>query len=244
MRLRHTARMVPAWLRAPLSRLGSRLFDIYAVKSYSQEGEDMILQRLFEGVPRGFYVDVGAHHPRRFSNTYLFYRRGWRGINIEPNPDAFKIFESDRGGDINIQVGIAARMGTLTYYMFDEPALNTFDEGMVASRLAATPYRVIGTVSVAVDRLDQVLARHVPSGAQIDFLSVDVEGLDHEVLESNDWQRFRPKCVVVEALRATVEGAMVGETASFLNQQGYELVAKTLNSLIFREKPRTIQAEP
>lgn len=236
MSLRRTARRMPAWLRAPILKWGSRVFDIYAVKSYSQEGEDMILRRLFEGVAHGRYVDVGAHHPRRFSNTYLFYRRGWRGINIEPNPEAFRMFESDRNGDTNLQMGIASRKGTLTYYQFDEPALNTFDQGMVEAR-RSTPYRVIGTVPVVVDRLDSVLGRYLPAGAQIDFLSVDVEGLDYEVLTSNDWQRFRPKCVVVEALRETVEEAVTGNTASLLNQQGYELVAKTLNSLIFREKP-------
>jgi hypothetical protein len=70
-----------------------------------------------------------------------------------------------------------------------------------------------------------------------------VEGFDYEVLQSNDWQLFRPECVVVEALRESVEGAVTSETACFLKRQGYELVAKTFNSLIFRERPRYTEAE-
>ena len=234
---------LPPRLKRRLAALGSRWFDIYSVKSYSQEGEDMILRRMFVGRARGFYVDVGAHHPRRFSNTFLFYCRGWRGINIEPNPDAIELFAAERKGDTNLQLGIAAQAGTLTYYKFDEPALNTFDREMVESRLATTSYRVASTMPVAVERLDSVLGRHLPHGTQIDFLSVDVEGLDCEVLKSNDWLRYRPTCVVVEALRETLEGAIAGETTSLMTQQGYELVAKTLNSLIFREMPPSRAAQ-
>src|SRR5882762_9035683 len=109
----------PLRLRTALHRLRTRLFDIYATKSYSQEGEDMILQRIFAGKERGFYVDVGAHHPRRFSNTYFFYRKGWSGINIEPSPEAVRAFQSDRKRDTNLQCGISDRAGNLTYYSFD-----------------------------------------------------------------------------------------------------------------------------
>ena len=78
----------------------------YAVKSYSQEGEDMVLYRIFEKQKSGFYVDIGAYHPKRFSNTYFFYKRGWRGINIEPNPEAIKLFKKYRVGDINLEMGV------------------------------------------------------------------------------------------------------------------------------------------
>jgi hypothetical protein len=79
-----------------LSNLCDRFNDPHAIKSYSQEGEDMILRRIFEGQEKGFYVDVGAHHPRRFSNTYYFYKLGWAGVNLEPNPDALIAFKADR----------------------------------------------------------------------------------------------------------------------------------------------------
>lgn len=94
--------ILPSPLKKRLLRLRDTIFDVYAKKSYSQEGEDMVLQRIFDGKTNGFYVDVGAHHPFRFSNTYFFYRLGWSGINIEPNPEASDLFQSARRKDINL----------------------------------------------------------------------------------------------------------------------------------------------
>ena len=226
---------LPLWLRSMLFRARSKLFDVYATKSYSQEGEDMVLQRIFDGKERGFYVDVGAHHPRRFSNTYFFYRRGWRGINIEPNPDAMPAFRSDRKKDVNLQFGISDRAGNITYFMFDEPALNTFDAELVKSRLATTPYKVQGTCKIPVVRLDQVLEKHLPPDIAIDFLTIDVEGLDLSVLKSNDWRKYRPSCVLVESLDTSLEDSMKGDIFLYMKSCGYELFAKTYNTLIFRE---------
>ena len=196
----------------------------------------MILRRIFEGRDPGFYVDVGAHHPRRFSNTNYFYRRGWRGINIEPNPDAVRIFESTRPRDINLQLGVSDRAGSLTYYRFDEPALNTFDGKLAASRQANTSYKLLGTVEVPVERLGAVLSAHLPAGQHIDFLSVDVEGLDFAVLQSNDWEQFAPQCVLVEALGTSLNDVKDSGVFQYLCGKGYELVAKTFNTLVFRKK--------
>lgn len=196
----------------------------------------MILQRIFADKQSGFYVDVGAHHPRLFSNTYFFYKRGWSGLNIEPNPDVIRVFKAERGRDINLQLGISDHAADLTYYCFDEPALNTFDTVLVKSRLATTPYKVVGTCIVQVQRLEFILGKYLPPNARIDFLSIDVEGLDFAVLKSNDWRRFRPACVLVESLETSLEDAMHCEIFLFMKSHGYELFAKTFNTLIFREK--------
>jgi FkbM family methyltransferase len=216
----------------------NKLIDVHVIKSYSQEGEDMILRRIFEGQENGFYVDVGAHHPRRFSNTYYFYKQGWKGINIEPNPDALKAFNSDRPKDVNLQLGVSDAASILKYYYFDEPALNTFDSSIVKSRLADTPYKLIKTEDVAVDRLDSILKKHLPCGQSIDFLSVDVEGLDLAVLRSSDWHLFRPKCVLAEALNMTLDEAIKSDIALFMFAQGYILFARTYNTLIFCDKTK------
>lgn len=209
--------------------------DIFAIKSYSQEGEDMILNRIFEGQKSGFYVDVGAHHPRRFSNTYIFYQRGWCGINIEPNPDAIHAFQVARPRDTNLQVGVSDCNEMLTYYLFDEPALNTFDENTVL-RISSTPYKLEKSIQIPVERLESILRIHLPANQIIDFLSIDVEGLDYAVLRSNDWMRFRPKCVLVEVRKKSLEEALRSEIFLFLKEQGYELFAKTFNTLIFLEQ--------
>ena len=144
---------------------------------YGQDGEDLILNRLLDGQMQGFYVDVGAHHPVRFSNTYLFYKRGWHGINIDAMPGSMKKFNQVRPHDINIEYGVAASAGQLMYHRFNEPALNTFDAAE-AERKNKPHHHLIDTVVVAVERLEVLLQKHVPVGQQIDFLSVDVEGKD------------------------------------------------------------------
>jgi FkbM family methyltransferase len=226
---------IPRFIINIIRRAISFLYDDFANKSYSQEGEDMILNRIFEGKSQGFYVDIGAHHPRRFSNTYLFYKRGWTGINVEPNPDVIKVFKSDRSRDLNLQCGVSDCDGELKYYYFDEPALNTFDESLVRSRLETTPYKVIKQENIPVWQLSSILKKHLPEGMPIDFLSVDVEGLDFAVLKSNDWNAFRPYCVLAEVLNVTLEEAISGEIAQFMREQGYRVFARTYNTLIFRE---------
>ena len=110
------------------SPLKSPQEDLYSTLSYSQEGEDLILKRLFDGQKKGLYVDVGAHHPKRFSNTYLFYKMGWRGINIDAMPGSMEKFKEVRPEDINIEAAISDKDELLTYYIFNESALNTFSK--------------------------------------------------------------------------------------------------------------------
>lgn len=226
-------RLIPKRLHKPMRDIRNNFFGGYCLKSYSQEGEDMILHRIFAGKPLGFYVDIGAHHPRRYSNTYFFYKRGWRGINVEPNPDVIKLFQSVRARDINIQLGVSDSTGRITYYQFDEPALNTFDSEIVKSRLAHTSYKLKSISEVNVGTLNQVLTNYLPHGTQIDFLSIDVEGFDFAVLKSNDWTRYRPKCVLVEALNVSLEDVPQSEIFIFMKRQQYELFAKTYNTLFF-----------
>lgn len=214
--------------------LRERLLDTNASKSYAQEGEDLILRRIFGDQAEGFYVDVGAHHPTRFSNTYIFYRAGWSGINIEPNPAIQSLFLSRRPRDVTLGFGVNDQAAILRYYEFNDSALNTFDETLMDWRLKNTQYKMTGYLDIPVERLDTLLSLALPQGREIDFLSIDVEGLDLNVLKSNDWQRFRPKCVLIEALQSSLEEAMLSESCIFLQSQGYEMFAKTFNSLFFR----------
>jgi FkbM family methyltransferase len=211
------------------------MLDPYVHLSYSQDGEDMVLRRLFERQARGFYVDVGAHHPFRFSNTCYFYRRGWRGVNIEPNPDAIAAFRRHRAEDINLCVGVADVPGQMTYHVFNEPALNTFDADLAKERACLPSYRVVEARSVPVRRLDDILLEHLPSRTQIDFISIDVEGMDLAVLHSGDWERFRPRILLVEA-RERFVAALEGDPINvFMVAAGYRLLAKTVNTLIYED---------
>jgi FkbM family methyltransferase len=206
--------------------------DFQPLRSFGQNGEDLILDRMLEREEAGFYVDVGAHHPVRFSNTCLFYRRGWRGINIDAQPGSMRLFRKHRPRDINIECGVAARAGTLSYFRFNEPALNTFDESEAKLKDVA-PYRIVDRLEVGVRPLGDLLAEFLPAGQAIDFMSVDVEGLDAEVLGSNDWNRFRPRIVLAETLRTDILAIASCPIVRLLGEVGYKPVAKAYNTTFF-----------
>lgn len=219
-------------LNSLINRLLMRDPDMCPNLCYGQDGEDLILNRLLEGQALGFYVDVGAHHPVRFSNTYLFYQRGWRGINIDAMPGSMKKFSKVRPRDINIECGVAGAAGKLMYHRFNEPALNTFDANE-AGHKNKPPYQMIETIEVGVERLDALLTRYMPAGQQIDFLSVDVEGKDEEVLRSNDWSRYRPRFILAETLRTDMLSMGGCPVVQFLRSMGYRPVGKAYNTSFF-----------
>lgn len=199
---------------------------------YSQDGEDLFLDRLINGAPSGFYVDVGAHHPVRFSNTYMFYLRGWRGINVDAQPGSMAPFRKLRPRDTNLECGVGAITGALPYYQFNEPALNTFERAE-AELKDKPPYRITGRVDVAVQRLDVLLDEYLPAGQTIDFLTVDVEGKDLEVLESNNWERYRPRLILAETLRTELLSLSACPSVRFLADKGYRPIGKTYNTTFF-----------
>lgn len=211
------------------------IFDGYAQKSYSQEGEDMILRRLFERRAKGFYVDVGAHHPKRFSNTFYFYKRGWSGINIDAMPGSMSLFKRLRPRDINLEVPVGLKDKILRYYMFNEPALNGFDPVLAQKRLIAEGgYKIVGEIDLHVRSLESVLDEYLPSNTSIAFLTIDVEGLDFEVVQSNNWKKYRPEVILIEVLSSSLEGLEGKEVHRYLAEQGYEVYAKAVNTVIYK----------
>ena len=200
-------------------------------RSYSQEGEDMILSRMFEGRDRGFYVDVGACHPKRFSNTYRFYKRGWRGINIDPTPGGMKRFRKVRPRDINLEVGVSESGEVKTFYLFNDPALNSFDGNRLKGHKNDN-YFITGKRNVLTKTLGEILKIYMPPGEKITFLDVDVEGSDLEVLRSNDWNLFRPELILVECLDFGLDEFKESEIWCFLKGLEYEIFAKTLKTVI------------
>jgi FkbM family methyltransferase len=219
-----------------LARLKKLIFDGFALKSYSQEGEDMILRRIFEKQQNGFYVDVGAHHPKRFSNTYFFYKKGWRGINIDATPGSMKLFKKNRKRDINLEVPISEKEQTLTYYMFNEPALNSFSKELSEARIEKSKYQLIELKELKTQTLAYVLDRYLNNNMQIDFYNVDVEGEDLSVLKSNNWNKYIPKVIIVEILKKSIEAIADHEISSFLKDMNYIPYAKSVNSVFFMER--------
>jgi FkbM family methyltransferase len=202
--------------------------------SFSQDGEDIVISELFNQKSDGFYVDVGAHHPQRFSNTYYFYLQGWKGINIDAMPGSMKVFNHLRPNDINLEVPISDKSEVLTYYEFDEPALNSFSLPLSQQRISTTNYKIVAETQLKTQTLAEVLDKYLHSEQAIDFLSIDVEGLDYQVLNSNNWEKYKPRVILVEDLELnSLKNINTSKVCLFLEEKGYLLSAKTMRNLIF-----------
>ncbi|MFQ5977075.1 MAG: FkbM family methyltransferase [Candidatus Heimdallarchaeota archaeon] len=225
---------VKRFLLAILHRF--KLKEQFAFTTYSQEGEDAILRRIFEDKKIGFYIDVGAHHPKRFSNTYYFYKKGWSGINIDAMPGSMRAFKKTRKKDINLEIAISEKNQELIYYFFNDPALNGFSKEISEERNQNDKYRIIAAKKIKTETLAQVLDTYLPPGQKITFMTIDAEGLDYEVLVSNDWDQYRPMVLLVEDQETDLDNLDRSNIVKFMKTKGYTLFAKTFNTLFFKQK--------
>ncbi len=206
----------------------------------SQNDEDLILGRLCqeEGIEKGVYVDIGAHHPIRFSNTYKLHQQGWSGINIDPLPHVMKLFDDERPTDINLNVGVSDVAGSLSYWMFEEPAYNTMNEvraNQVIER-KYSPLKVI--VKVPVRSLQSIFEEFLNENQRIDVMDIDVEDYEIHVLKSNDWDKYRPRIVLVECyVDGTRDMKQVynDEAVCYLLEKHYRVVAKVFNAVFLMD---------
>jgi FkbM family methyltransferase len=163
--------------------------------SYAQNREDVLLHRVF---PRtdGFYIDVGAADPIEYSVTKWFYDRGWRGINVEPQDGYFRDLVVDRPRDTNLKIALSEQPGLMTLYQMPDRAGWSTLKADVAAKLRESGIEV-HPCDVPVMTLAEVCRRYVDR--PIDFLKVDVEGAEREVLAGADFRQWRPRIIVVEA---------------------------------------------
>lgn len=202
--------------------------------SFGQYAEDVMLATSLLPTARGFYVDVGAFHPWKGSNTYKLYLRGWSGLTIEPNPAAEAKFRRMRRRDKHLVMGVAQTEDTLTYYEFDDPKRNTFSKETADVYVAENDI-MIGSRTVACRPLQAILDEHAP-GKAIDLLSVDCEGFDELALGSLDFTRSRPAAILVEDFdgfmrRRRGEGGSGIE--ALLLDKGYQFISQNLFSSLF-----------
>ena len=164
--------------------------------SYAQNFEDVMLWRALKHIENGFYVDVGAAWPDEHSVTNLFYQNGWHGINFEPNPSFITKYKELRPNDINLQMAVSDKEGDAEFHFIDGTGLSSLDESI------ANSHDHLGFKShaslVEVTTLAKVFLQHCQN-QEIHFLKVDIEGYEKQALLGNDWNRFRPWIVAVEA---------------------------------------------
>lgn len=216
-------------LRAPKAALLPKTMTPFVhplLQSHSQFNEDLLLDLLLSQKQNGFYLDVGANDPNINNNTQRFYDRGWSGINIEPGIKPYQDLCAARPRDLNLNMGVGSEKGTLTFYdIIGDTSISSFDRE-TAQKMATAFGRKIVPTPITVNPLRDIIAQHAPETA-IDFLSVDAEGVDLDVLKSNDWEKYRPSIVMVE-----MNNEVVGIT-NFLNSKNYILVFNNQYNGIF-----------
>lgn len=234
-RLKYLLRKLALWFIPETIQWSIRSAALEEVNiSYAQEGEDLILSRLIGMKPEGFFVDIGAHDPKRFSNTYRFYQLGWRGINIDPLPGMKSRFDAIRPEDINVEAAIGPKGSAMQYYMFNEPALNTFDGAEARKKATIAPYKIIDTLAIQCLSLEDVFINNdIGLNQPIDFLSIDVEGFEMEVLQQINFHIFRPTVIALEELGTNVFAQERSAAGKYLEQSGYQLSARTVNTSFY-----------
>ncbi len=205
-------------------------------RSYSQTGEDMVLDFFLNKVKKGFYVDVGTNDPVYINNTYLFYRKGWDGVCVEPNGLRCRMIKMWRRRDSVVQAGIGNSAGSLPFFVFEPDTISTFSASE-AEEFKKLGHPLIKEESVPVMTLAELLSKHA-QGRTIDILSVDTEGLDLEVLTSNDWTKYRPRLVVTEVVEYRKDHGKrtINQFDEFFQQHGYGKVADTYINAIYMDR--------
>jgi FkbM family methyltransferase len=168
--------------------------------SYAQNREDIILSGFFNMDKPGFYVDVGAGDPNIDSVTKYFYQRGWHGINIEPIKSSYEKLVNDRKRDMNLNVGVAQGGSKILFREYPKaPGLSTFSRQLQKAHEteAADLTKEHKEYEVETQTLASIFEQHTVK--KISFLKIDAEGYEYEVIASNDWKKYRPQVLCVEA---------------------------------------------
>lgn len=207
--------------------------------SFSQTGEDIIIDFIFtsRGIHNPTYIDIGAFHPYLYSNTAYFYAKSSKGINIEPNPDGIKLFNKYRSKDINLNIGISSIEGELNYFYMDAATMNTFDSNSAYELQEKYGFKIIDQKLITCLKLQDVIFKY-SNNKFPDLLSIDVEGLDMEILDQVDYIQNYPKVICVETVAYSHDGTGVKniQLIKFLESKGYFVYADTYINTIFINK--------
>ncbi len=187
---------------------------------WSQSGEDVTLKNLFgrdflEKNKKGFYVDIGAYHPKHFSNTFYFYQQGWRGINIDGSKESILLFDEFRKEDKNLHTVISSEEKDIY-----------FPEKMGSMNTISNENTGVG-VKTRSEKLSTVLDKNLPNNQIINFMSIDVEGHEIEILKSNNWEKYRPMVLLVEIEGKTVQETLQSEVLQYIESLNYKYIART-----------------
>lgn len=223
-------------------KINARLHGIFArnyQKSYAQSGEDLILAYLFRwlSITKPTYLDVGAHHPTWLSNTYLLYQAGSAGVCVEPDPECCTNIQRKRKRDICLNIGVGVGSAkSLKLYVMTAKTLNTFSREEAERCQNTKNYgdqRIERIIDVPVRSINDIVREHFPKG--VNLISLDVEGLDFDIVSEFDFSAFQPEVFCIETLRYQEDGTLKKneDLIRLMRRQGYTVYADTYMNTIF-----------
>ena len=208
-------------------------------KKYSLLGEDIFIEKYFKNKSKGFYIDVGCYHPLDGNNTQLLYKKGWNGINLDINYYSIKLFNFLRKRDINIHSGISNKKDRLTmYYRKEINMLNTLDK-KIAKMQFRNGYK---KKNIQVNTLNHYITKHSKKIETIDFINIDVEGGELNVLKSLNFKTYKPQLICIEIhnikkmFDTNYKYLKSNKVYNFLIKKEYKIVWKNKYSFIFERK--------
>ena len=217
---------------------------IFTKKIYfSFSGVDVILQKIFKGQDKGLYIDIGCQHPIKNNNTYLLYKKGWEGINVDLDEDNIKLFDSARPKDCNFNKAVSNEVKDVKLYFYHKKSpINTIDKKTSEFQNA----KVSSIKNITTDTLDNIISNTKYKDFSIDLLSIDVEGHELQVLKGFNLTKYKPKVIVVEYLdlnvskleikNLTLEDIFNSEIYKYLSSNDYILVNSIYCDLVFVNK--------
>lgn len=213
-----------------------------AKHSYAQAGEDLIIDFVVQAmqIENVTYLDIGAHHPTKFSNTYLFYKRGFEGVVVEPDPELMAPIRRVRPRDTCVQAGVGVQPAAdARLFVMSTRTLNTFSEEEAKRYEGMGTQRIEKIIPVPMVTLDEILAERFPNNEPT-LVSIDIEGLDFEVLSTLDLGKYRPPIICVETLQysETREEVKDPRIARLMSDHDYFPFGDTYINTIFVDRVR------
>ena len=220
----------------------NKLKEVNKKVSYSQCGEDLIIDFIFTTlkIESPTYLDLGAHHPYYLSNTAFFYLKNSFGVSVEPDPDLFKLIKNERPNEISLNVGVGIEGSEVAdFYIMNIPTLNTFSKSE-AERYASYPGKSIKEViKLPLLTVNQIIQSNF-KGKAPNFVSLDVEGMDFEIVNSFEFDKYRPEVFCIETLTYTEDNTerKLNNIIEYMLNKDYFLYADTYINSIFVDKKK------
>tara|TARA_B100001250_G_C19688060_1_gene738982 strand:+ start:405 stop:1115 length:711 start_codon:yes stop_codon:yes gene_type:complete len=209
-------------------------YEKYTKKSYSISSVDLIIDRMFSNIKKGTFIDIGCNHPIKFNNTYLLYKRGWRGINIDLDKKSIEEFNKIRENDYNVQTLISSDndIERKIYFYHSRSAINTVSEDLVNYR--KTNKKKIKIIKQSSETIEKIIENSPFKNKKIDLMSIDIENHEYEALYKFNFDKYKIDIIVTEIHDLTQNKLEIyNQNLDFvINSNLYKLMLKNNYKLI------------